>query len=230
MKYIRIKRIRSAQIKILIFILGMLFLFIHRPAFAADELDLEKTFKFRELGNDVWLSLRKNVSARVGFRELGSESLDDSRDSMRSFSPFSALLNWHLFEGNFYLSMGAVQAEDPDLNPVSEYDVPRSMSLFSWSSRNQVSDQPLNFDMNKNEPYLGFGFANYLNKRLDSFFFLDFGILHYSVIKNQSSESSSPSENMSFFEKLESISLSDSEKDNTSSFHPLFKMGLSLKY
>lgn len=220
------KRTRTTtRILLLLLIMGEL-LFIIYPL-NADEYDSDNTFKFKELGNDVWLSLSKNLSARVGFKEAGAESLDDTSDSTRSFSPFSALLNWHLFDNNFYLSMGAVQAEDPDNKPQPELDTPSSMTLFSWDSQNKLSDQPLNFDMNRNEPYLGFGFSNPLNKRRDSFFFLDFGILHYSEINDQNS---SLSAKKGFFEKLQSISLSDEEKDNASRYEPLFKMGLSLKY
>lgn len=220
------KKNRTAtRVLLLLLIMGGLFFII--DSLYADEYDPDNTFKFKELGNDVWLSLSKNLSARVGFKQTGAASLEDTRESTRSFSPFSALLNWHLFDNNFYLSMGAVQAEDPDIKSRPELDTPASMTLFSWDSQNEISDQPLNFDMNRNEPYLGFGFSNPLNTRMNSFFFLDFGILHYSEMKDQNS---SLYGKRGFFEKLQSISLSDEEKDNSSRYKPLFKMGLSLKY
>ena len=196
----------------------------------AEEYNLDKNFKFRELGNDVWLTVGKNLSARVGFREFGTESPDDSNNTMRSFSPFSALVNWHLFEGGFYLSMGAVQAEDPEKKQLSTLDSPHSMTLFSWDAQNEASSEPLNFDIKKNEPYLGLGFGNYLDKTLDSFFFIDIGILHNSELSSRNSGNLTGTENRSFFEKLESISLSENENGNASRYEPLFKMGLSLKY
>lgn len=127
------KKNKTKWITLLLFISGgLLFLIIH--PLNADDFNIDKTLKFKELNNDVWLSLRKNLSARIGFKELGTDSLNDPHNSMRSFSPFSALLNWHLFDNNFYLSMGAVQGEDSDLNPQSEFDTPRSLTLFSWSA------------------------------------------------------------------------------------------------
>lgn len=134
------------------------------------------------LGGEFTTSVASDINARVGLNMLDldmDEEFDDVEyDIGVDFSSYSALVDWHIFNGSFRVSGGVLSMDhelDMDARPTFEEDIgdntytPEEIGTLSGS-----------IEIDELAPYLGIGWGNPLTSSRRWGFTCDLGVAFIS--------------------------------------------------
>jgi len=133
------------------------------------------------LGGELAAGITDNVNARVGMNMLGfdvEEEIDDVEyDIGLDFSSFSALVDWHVFDGSFRITGGVVSMNhELDLEgtgPAAE-TVEIGDGTYTWATVGTLSGS---VEVDDLAPYVGIGWGDLLSAKKNWGFYCDFGVV-----------------------------------------------------
>ena len=140
-------------------------------------------------GADFDVGLTKSVNVRLGYNTFSlSRTVDDTDatyDGTFKIGAASAIFDWHVFNGGFRLSAGAVQ-KGPKIDVVG---VPSASSTITiggnpYSTQTQIAKVNGTIKLgNSTAPYLGIGWGNTLDEENRVTFLFDIGAIKTGTAK-----------------------------------------------
>ena len=140
-------------------------------------------------GADFDVGLTKSVNVRLGYNTFSlSRTVDDTDatyDGTFKIGAASAIFDWHIFNGGFRLSAGAVQ-KGPRIDVVG---VPTTSSTITiggnpYSTKTQIDKVNGTIKLgNSTAPYIGIGWGNTVDKEDRVTFLFDIGAIKTGTAK-----------------------------------------------
>jgi len=134
------------------------------------------------LGGEVATGITQNVNARVGVNmldlDLDDIELDDvDYDIGLDFSSFSALVDWHVFDGSFRLTGGVVSMNhevDMEGTGAAGETVEIGDGTYTWANVGTLTGSAEIDDL---APYVGIGWGDLLSSKKKWGLYCDFGVV-----------------------------------------------------
>ena len=133
------------------------------------------------LGGELATGITQNVNARVGMNMLGfdvEEDIDDVEyDIGLDFSSFSALVDWHVFDGSFRITGGVVSMNhelDLEGTGAPGETVEIGDGTYTWANVGILSGS---VEIDDLAPYVGIGWGDLLSARKRWGFYFDLGVV-----------------------------------------------------
>ena len=133
------------------------------------------------LGGELATGITQNVNARIGMNMLGfdvEEEIDDVEyDIGLDFSSFSALVDWHVFDGSFRITGGVVSMNhelDLEGTGAPGETVEIGDGTYTWANVGILSGS---VEIDDLAPYVGIGWGDLLSAKKSWGFYCDFGVV-----------------------------------------------------
>lgn len=193
-------------------------------------------------GADFDVGLTKTLNVRLGYNTFSySRSIDDTDvtyDGKLKIGAASAILDWHVFDGGFRLSLGAVE-KGPKIDVKG---TPASNNTYEFNGHTytaaQIGSATGTIKMGDSvAPYLGFGWGNTVDDADRVTFLFDVGAIHTGSPKAELNFTCNPSipatggtTCASFANDVakEKTELEDSAKDYE--WYPVVSLGFAVRF
>jgi hypothetical protein len=134
------------------------------------------------LGGELATGITDNMNARVGMNildfDLDDMEIDDVEyDIGLDFSSFSALVDWHVFDGSFRITGGVVSMDhelDLEGTGASGETVDIGDGTYDWADIGILSGSA---GIDKLAPYVGIGWGDLLSAKKRWGFYFDLGVV-----------------------------------------------------
>lgn len=130
------------------------------------------------LGGELTTGITSNVNARVGLNVLDFDYDNDFEDVEYDvgldFSSFSALVDWHLFDGSFRISGGLISMDHTlNLDAAPNENVEIGDNEYTPAEIGTLSGD---VDIDGIAPYIGIGWGDPMDRDKKWGFYCDFGV------------------------------------------------------
>ena len=189
-------------------------------------------------GADFDVGLTKSVNVRLGYNTFSlSRTINDTDvtyDGKFKIGAASAILDWHIFNGGFRLSAGAVQ-KGPKVDVVGK---PAASGTFEFNGNTyQASDiGSANGTIKMGDstaPYVGIGWGNTVDKEDRITFLLDLGAIHTGSPKvdlNFTCTSVIPGTCSTFSQDIAAEKADLEKKAKNYEWYPVINLGLAVRF
>jgi hypothetical protein len=190
-------------------------------------------------GADLDFGLTKTLNLRLGYNTFSlNRTIDDTDvtyDGKLKIAAASAIFDWHVFNGGFRLSAGAVQ-QGPKIDITG---VPSSTSTYELNGNTYTASEIGSIKGtikvgDSTAPYVGFGWGNTVDEEDRVTFLLDIGAIHTGKVKTSLDVTCNPSLPAPTCAQIQSDA--NAEKADLDSnvtgyeWYPVISLGLAVRF